>query len=179
MPIEPDTKDWTWVLTRACPECGYDAGAVALDDVPERLRMNAAGWVGVLADRPDVRDRPDEHTWSPLEYACHVRDVHTVFDGRVRMMLETDDPAFPSWDQDATAVEERYGQQDPLEVAEQLRNAAAQVSGRYGALEGEAWERTGRRSDGAVFTVGSLARYHLHDVEHHMHDVTGTGTAAR
>jgi len=24
MPIMPDTKDWTWVLRRACPECGFD-----------------------------------------------------------------------------------------------------------------------------------------------------------
>ena len=22
MPIEPDTKDWTWVLHERCPECG-------------------------------------------------------------------------------------------------------------------------------------------------------------
>jgi len=175
MPIEPETKDWTWVLNAACPECGYDARAVALDDVPERIRGNAAAWVGVLADRPDVRDRPDEHTWSPLEYACHVRDVHTIFDGRLRLMLETDDPAFANWDQDVMAVEGRYGEQDPLDTAEHLRNAAALVSGRYGALEGADWKRVGRRSDGAVFTVGSLARYHLHDVEHHIHDVTGRG----
>ena len=26
--ITPDTKDWTWVLEQACPECGYDAGSV-------------------------------------------------------------------------------------------------------------------------------------------------------
>ena len=22
--LEPDTKDWTWVLERACHECGFD-----------------------------------------------------------------------------------------------------------------------------------------------------------
>ena len=174
MPIEPDTKDWTWVLREACPQCGYDAAAVDLDDVPERIRRNAAGWVGILADRPDVRERPDDRTWSPLEYACHVRDVHTIFDERVRLMIDTDDPAYANWDQDTAAVEGRYGEQDPIEVAEQLRNAAARVSGRYGAVDGDTWERTGRRSDGAVFTVASIARYHLHDVEHHLHDVTGS-----
>jgi hypothetical protein len=26
--IEPDTLDWTWVLTRACPECGLDPAVV-------------------------------------------------------------------------------------------------------------------------------------------------------
>jgi hypothetical protein len=173
MAIEPDTKDWTWVLEDACPACGYDARAVAPEDVPERIRGNAAAWAGVLADRPDVRRRPDDRTWSPLEYGCHVRDVHKIFDERVRLMLETDDPAFANWDQDTTAVQERYGEQAPIDVAEGLRDAAAQVAGRYGALAGGAWNRTGRRSDGAAFTVSSLARYHLHDVEHHLHDVTG------
>jgi hypothetical protein len=24
MTIVPDTKDWTWVLRRPCPECGFD-----------------------------------------------------------------------------------------------------------------------------------------------------------
>ena len=60
MPIEPDTKDWTWVLDRRCEECGF---------------------------------------------------VH---------------------------------------VGEEL---------------------VGRRSDGSAFTVESLGRYWLHDVEHHLHDV--------
>jgi hypothetical protein len=174
MPIEPDTKDWTWVLSEACQECGYDAAAVDLEHVPERIRLNAAGWVGILADLPGIRDRPDEGTWSPLEYACHVADVHATFDERLQLMLGTDDPAFANWDQDAAAVDGRYGEQDPIEVAERVRNAAARVSARYGTVADDVWERTGRRSDGAVFTVGSLARYHLHDVEHHLHDVTGS-----
>ena len=28
-PITPDTKDWTWVLERPCPECGFDPATVA------------------------------------------------------------------------------------------------------------------------------------------------------
>ena len=35
--IEPDDKDWTWVLQRVCPECGFDAS-----DVPG---PRVAGWV--------------------------------------------------------------------------------------------------------------------------------------
>jgi hypothetical protein len=33
--------------------------------------------------------------------------------------------------------------------------------------------RTGRRSNGSVFTVASLSQYFLHDVVHHLWDVTG------
>jgi len=38
---------------------------------------------------------------------------------------------------------------------------------------GAQWDRPGRRSDGLVFTILTLARYHLHDVEHHLFDVSG------
>ena len=56
MTIQPDTKDWTWVLDRPCPECGYDASRVAATDVAGAVRANAAGWADVLR-RSDVRTR--------------------------------------------------------------------------------------------------------------------------
>jgi len=37
-PITPDTKDWTWVLDKPCPECGYDASTVAVADLAHRIR---------------------------------------------------------------------------------------------------------------------------------------------
>jgi len=36
----------------------------------------------------------------------------------------------------------------------------------------EQWERIGHRSNGAVFTVRTLGIYCLHDLVHHLHDVT-------
>jgi hypothetical protein len=41
------------------------------------------------------------------------------------------------------------------------------------AVSGDEWERTGVRRDGARFTVDSFSRYFLHDIEHHLWDVTG------
>src|SRR4051812_42383060 len=69
--IQPDTKDWTWVLGRACPDCGFDASRVHPGDLGRGIRDNAMGWRAVLA-QPGAAERPDPHTWSPLEYACHV-----------------------------------------------------------------------------------------------------------
>jgi hypothetical protein len=40
----PDTKDWSWVVRRPCPECGPDASALTRADIPTMLRTNAAGW---------------------------------------------------------------------------------------------------------------------------------------
>jgi len=46
-------------------------------------------------------------------------------------------------------------------------------------VSGDQWQRTGFRSDGAWFTVESFARYFIHDLVHHLYDVTGvSGTAA-
>ena len=33
MTIVPDDKNWTWVLERECPECGFDAPAVDVERV--------------------------------------------------------------------------------------------------------------------------------------------------
>ena len=66
------------MLERPCPECGFDARAVRPVEVKNRVYANASAWRGVLA-RPGCRVRPRPGVWSPLEYACHVRDVHRVF----------------------------------------------------------------------------------------------------
>ena len=172
-PVAGDDKDWTWVLTRPCPECGFDAASLALGDVPRLVRVNAAAW-GQVLERPDVRERPAPATWSPLEYACHVRDVFELFDRRLALMLDEDDPLFANWDQDETAVADRYWEQDPVAVAARLGTAGEQIASSFAAVGPDQWARRGRRSDGAVFTVESLARYFLHDPVHHLHDVGGT-----
>ncbi len=115
MPIVPDDKDWTWVVERACPECRFDASAVPATTVADGLRENAAAWRDLL-DHPAAGQRPADDRWSALEYACHVRDVYALYDVRLALMLDEDDPTFQNWDQDATAEAERYGEQDPATV---------------------------------------------------------------
>lgn len=170
MPITPDTKDWTWVLTRPCPECRYDASGFGAAEVPGRIRANAHAWPAPLS-RDDATTRPDETTWSPLEYGAHVRDVYRLFHTRLRLMLDEVDPQFDNWDQDATALAERYDLQHPATVAGEIVEAGGALADEYAALDAAQWERTGRRSDGAVFTVETFAKYLLHDVEHHVWDV--------
>lgn len=168
--IEPDTKDWTWVITAACPECGFDPRVIDPTDVAAAVLENAAGWGPALA-APDAATRPSPTVWSALEYGCHVRDVHRLFAQRLTAMLTENDPLFANWDQDETAIAERYGEQDPAVVAAELRQAAAGVAAIYRGVRAEQWQCPGRRSNGSVFTVATLAVYHLHDVVHHLVDV--------
>jgi hypothetical protein len=169
--IVPDDKDWTWVLERPCPECGFDAGAFSVDAVPVLIRDNAAGWQEALDGAGVVvRTRPDR--WSTLEYAAHVRDVFRLYHERLRLMLDTDDPLFANWDQDATAIADRYGDQDPVVVAGELMAAAEVLADEFAVVRGDQWDRPGRRSDGAIFTVETFARYMIHDPVHHLWDVS-------
>lgn len=168
---EPDTKNWTWVLKRPCDECGLDVARLPREATAPLVSSNAAAWQDVLRGET-VRERPSPGVWSPLEYACHVRDVFRLFDDRLRLMLEQDDPLFANWDQDAAAVAERYGEQDPAVVAVDVQAAGDTVSASFAAVSADQWGRTGRRSDGSAFSVESFGRYFIHDPVHHLWDVT-------
>jgi hypothetical protein len=133
-------------------------------------------WSDVLA-RVDAATRPSSEVWSPLEYACHVRDVHELFAMRLRLMLDEDEPTFANWDQDATAIERDYAGQDPYVVVVELIEAAGTVAGIYATVTDATRERRGIRSNGDEFTVETLGSYHLHDVVHHLHDVGAGGRA--
>jgi hypothetical protein len=170
MAITPDDKDWTWVLDRPCPACGFDASTVTRHQVAGLVRENVEVW-GPLLQAGPAATRPDDATWSALEYACHVRDVFRLYEQRIGWMLEQDDPAFPNWDQDATAVDDRYGEQDPVAVVAELEAAGWSIAEAFDAVPDGAWERTGNRSDGARFTVDTIARYFIHDPVHHVWDV--------
>jgi len=100
-----------------------------------------------------------------------VRDVLRLYDERLALMLAEDDPDFANWDQDATAVEDRYNEQDPTRVAAEIAEAAEPLAARFDSVAGDAWERTGNRSDGVRFTVDTFARYFVHDPIHHLDDV--------
>ena len=173
MPITPDTKDWTWVLDRPCPECGFDPARVAFREVPGRVRANVDEWRAELNRLPEPAVRPDDSTWSPLEYAAHVRDVFRIMHARLNLMLVLPDPEFANWDQDEAATEQDYNRQDPSRVAIELVTAGLAIADAFEGVTDASLHRTGRRSNGSMFTVETLASYFLHDVVHHLWDITG------
>jgi hypothetical protein len=168
--ISPDTKDWTWVLERPCEECGFDASLVRREEIGDVIRGGARQWVAVLS-RNEVAERSRPDRWSDLEYACHVRDVYRIFDRRLALMTDVENPLFENWDQDATALTERYDQQVPSVVREELLDAASSYAQRLDSITADQWSRPGRRSNGSLFTVESLSLYALHDPHHHLWDV--------
>lgn len=80
---------------------------------------------------------------------------------------------------DAAAEAERYNERDPRTVGCELTEAAASVADAFAAVPPSDRGRTGRRSDGARFTVTTLGQYFLHDLVHHLHDVADVKAGAR
>ncbi len=136
------------------------AGAITPDD---------RDWTWVL-ERPCPECGLDTRQVAPDQVAARLRD-NAVRWPDVLMLIE-DDPLYPNWDQDATAEQDRYGEQDPATVSTQLLTAGEQLAARFDTVHGEQWQRPGRRSDGARFTIATFSRYLLHDPVHHLHDVT-------
>lgn len=170
MPIVPDDKNWTWVLERPCPDCGFVAETFDPTDAPALIRANGARWRDLLA-HPSVAKRPNDSQWSALEYGCHVRDVYRLYLYRLGLMMTEDGPHFANWDQDATAIEDRYSEQDPRVVADEIEVAANSLAAAFDKVKPSDYERTGFRSDGAAFTIDTFTRYLMHDPVHHVWDV--------
>jgi hypothetical protein len=133
--------------------------------------LTAAATLRDALAREDAAARPAPEVWSPLEYGAHVRDVCRVFGARLSLMRGTHDPTFPNWDQDETALSERYWEQDPATVAAELDEESARIAADFGTVSDDEWARTGRRSNGSTFTVQTLGLYFLHDLTHHAHDI--------
>jgi hypothetical protein len=68
-----------------CEECGFtyqlDEAEAAGPSIVEAADRLAAVLTGVGAH--ELRRRPEPEVWSPLEYACYVRDVFLVQRERV------------------------------------------------------------------------------------------------
>ncbi len=172
--IRPDDRDWTFVITEGCAQCGFQPQPP--DRTGERLRATIPTWRHVLA-ADTAAQRPSPTVWSAVEYGCHVRDTCAIFRRRLVLMLTEDDPGFANWDQDATALEEDYFHQQPAAVAVALIAEMEATAATFDAVRPEQWDRPSRRSNGSTFTVGTFAVYFLHDVEHHVHDVTTAAAA--
>ena len=171
-PTVPDTKDWTWVLERPCPACGFDPATLVPDSIP-RIVVEAAARFALALERPDAGIRSSPRVWSIVEYGQHVADVLEVMTGRLRLILDSGGAgaSFDDWDQDAAAVEHEYWKANTHVTAILIKERAAAAAQAWGEPSGEQWGWPGLRSNGSTFTAASLGAYLVHDLMHHLHDV--------
>ena len=158
-----------------CEECGYgydlSASATAADDIQAGVAELAALLTATSPRK--LAERTEPQRWSPLEYACHVRDVLLTQRERVLLARRTDIPSTVPMGRDERVTHEGYAEQKPVEVAEELTMAARLLANVLHRLDATDWElrliynwpeRTER-------TLRWVAANALHDVRHHLMDV--------
>lgn len=105
--------------------------------------------------------------WSVLEVVCHLNDFEAIFLERIRMMIESDNPQFPAYDQVALADERRYADQDFVAVLTNLMSRRRSTIDYVSALDAEQWARPGiHAAHGAVTVMDTVVNMPLHDVIH-------------
>ena len=164
----------------ACEECGFDGDALSPIDAATALRSFARRYRAPLTrflpgEDGDavVRERPDASTWSALEYACHVRDVFDIYALRLQTTLVENTPTLESMGRDERAKRDRYNEQDPTTVADELASRADRLAGVVEGVDAADWERTAIHPypEPAPRTLLWMARHVVHEGSHHLLDI--------
>ena len=163
-------------FTMDCDECGFvydetehgEAAAAIVEGVAA-----IAGAVAALDDEAGGR-RPAPDTWSPVEYACHVRDVLLVQRERVlEARRSRRSPHPPPMGRDERVDHAGYADQRPEDAARQLRDAAALFALVLDRLDAEGWDKTlvYNYPEPWERSLRWVAVHTVHEVQHHRQDV--------
>ena len=166
-------------FTLDCDECGFvydeaehrDAAAAIVEGTSAIATM-------VRALDPQVAARrPQPAVWSPVEYACHVRDVLLV--QRERVLEARRSPKTPQptpMGRDERVAHAGYADQRPEDAARQLVDAASMFALALHHLDddgGDDWDRSLIYNHPSPWerSLRWVAVHTVHEVRHHRRDV--------
>lgn len=158
-----------------CDQCGYDYTALSRHELTAALSAEVDALIAELGAAAIVHDRPAPDVWSAHEYACHVRDVLEVQEGRIRLTQTEDTQVF-----EPMGREERvagYASVDPATLPQTIRDNADRLIHTLEALGPAGWERTGiyNYPEKAERSVEWITTHTIHEVLHHRQDIAGVG----
>ena len=153
-----------------CESCGFNSDLYDRVDtissqriVPKVLAAAADG-----LEPSAVSARPDDTTWSIVEYVDHVREV--VFGNRMAIELARDEPGVDLGDPPEMGI-------SPIQKSVELPAALKAVENEYEQMEGllrgladKDWQ-SAAVFGGKPHSVGWFARHVLHDGLHHLADI--------
>jgi hypothetical protein len=157
-----------------CDECGFDYDLGALRPIDVLLRVAVQPYVVIVkTDAAVLQHRPAPDVWSALEYTSHVRDVMLVQRERVLLALVEDVPTFAPMHREARVELERQNEQEPADVADQLRIAAHLLADLFGVLDDDQLERTGiyNYPSPQARSIRWIGVHTLHECSHHLLDI--------
>nr|WP_198428774.1 DinB family protein [Nocardia bovistercoris] len=138
------------------------------------VRRDADAYAEALRDDVNLlRRRSDPAVWSPLEYACHLRDVLLVMRERVLAARRTVTPTAAPMGRAERIDHDGYAHQRPDDVARQLRDAAMLFGGVLDRLGDQDWDRTlhYHYPEPAVRSLRWVAVHAAHESRHHLLDI--------
>ncbi len=152
-----------------CDDCGFRWDEYDDETAVNALRLGGAFYRGILdgVDLDLANTRPDESTWSILEYVDHVRQAFAIWRGRIEVRLERPDtiaPQYRGFEPEPTRFEE-------VEATIAAMDAeGALMFDLYRHLEPAEWALT---TEARLGTVDQhwIVRHQLHEVLHHGHDL--------
>ena len=167
------------LVPKHCPQCGFESDRIGPSNAADTVRdlgpqFREALTVAEGEDQQLLRRRPDPQTWSPLEYAAHVRDLIALWGSTLHLALTHDDAKVPRPAADLpdrTASEQAYNEQEPSAVVEQIVANAERMAAKIGTVGHGGWERTVRIGDDVEMTALDIVKKVGHEGRHHLHDV--------
>ncbi|HEY8527856.1 MAG TPA: DinB family protein [Acidimicrobiales bacterium] len=123
---------------------------------------------------PDrLRRRQAPGVWSPLEHACHVRDVLLVQRERVLVVRRGFGGPVEPMGRDERVEHDGYADQRPADVAVQVEQAALLFAGVLARLGPGDWDRTVGYGfpEPARRSLRWVAVHTEHEVAHHLADI--------
>jgi hypothetical protein len=156
-----------------CPTCRLAYRELPVDRCLTLVAQSVAELAELLAtvDDATVRRRPQPPVWSPLEYACHVRDVLLTFAVRIHRGVVEDRPVLDPMYADWRAGRFGYAATGVDVLLAELRAGAEGFTGEVLTVPDDAWDRTVVRRPEEERTVRWLVRQAAHECVHHLADV--------
>jgi DinB superfamily len=163
-----------------CDECDFDYDLGLASSAADKIVAGAAETLALFAEEGvDVRRRRRPEVWSPLEYGCHLRDVLIVQRERVLLARREDRPAAEPMGRDERVEHDGYAEQDPVDMARQLIDAALLFANVLSRLGPGDWDRTimYRYPEQKERSLRWVAVHTVHEVRHHLGDIRKQLTA--
>lgn len=157
-----------------CTECGFEYNLDLASSTAAAIRDGAADVSAMLRyGAHGVGARSRDGSWSPLEYACHLRDVLLIQRERILLARQIHEPRFLPMGRDLRAEHDGYIFQDPLDVARQLVDAAQLLGNTLDRMAPEEWERklVYPYPEPELRTLRWLTLDTAHEVRHHQLDI--------
>ena len=154
-----------------CRDCRYGFD-LARGSLGPAIAEYVPGYQELLASEPAARlqSRAQVSTWTPLEYAGHVRDVLALFDRRIHQIIAHPGCDLEVIDHEAAVISGNYNDLEPAAVSASLTSVAAALRSTLGQLRPGQWALLGFRS-GEPRSVEDIGHRAVHETRHHLRDI--------